>query len=57
MKHREPMPGFCAKCIHMRQTIFTGNPYCKQQCKYNPEHRISAWRSFYQRRVAVADAV
>ncbi|MBI5178568.1 MAG: hypothetical protein HZA04_04855 [Nitrospinae bacterium] len=54
MKRHERLPLFCKKCANVRETIFSGEQYCKLQCKYNPAHRISAWRSFYKKKQGVA---
>lgn len=49
MKTKEPMPLFCRKCENLRQGLFFSGAHCNEKCKYNPEHRISATRSFFRR--------
>ncbi|MBI5638153.1 MAG: hypothetical protein HZA03_09315 [Nitrospinae bacterium] len=45
---KEQMPQFCKKCANVRTSLFGGEHYCKQVCKYNPLFQFHASHSYYR---------
>ncbi|MBI5556463.1 MAG: hypothetical protein HY885_02385 [Deltaproteobacteria bacterium] len=49
-KKKAPFPQFCKDCLSLGKSLLSRSCYCRMQCNYHPEHRHSAYKSYFQKK-------